>query len=330
MTARFLLASIVFLAGACALCLALDGVSTRTAAVYAVERGRIERLLDRAEEITDLAAGNSQGRSVAFDALGLDGFHLWRAGADLAENEYLLRTFLPRLPSVRRVVFVLSHFSFQRDNSLELEVDRRAIRRQLYAVAPGAQWVRGDFLGWVGGRMGTLARQDHWWEVMQVLAGAQDPVDPRAVAAIHDDGMPTAAVNLRRRTPEELQRHAQESRVPRQLRISRESLQLAPETPDRCERSLLAIVELCREASVELLFVLPPVSRAYAEAYDPAVVRDMRRRMDRLVSEHGIRFHDFYEDAEFADRAEWFMDSDHLNRDGARAFSELRLAPLLR
>ena len=54
---------------------------------------------------------------------------------------------------------------------------------------------------------------------------------------------------------------------------------------------------------------------------------DISLEVARVAAETGAVHHDFSDDPAFRDRADYFMDADHMNRRGAAAFSAQRLAP---
>ena len=114
----FLLSSLCFVSLGAVLMAALSAWSNAAAPVFPGARGRCALLDERRDEIEAIALGNSHGHSIDFEALGLEGFHLWTLGQDLFETEALLRTFAPRLPRLRAVLLPVGFGSFTTDNSV--------------------------------------------------------------------------------------------------------------------------------------------------------------------------------------------------------------------
>lgn len=284
---------------------------------------QVRRLLDRAESVTALSVGSSHSRALDFAAMGEAGFHLWRGGGDLFEAVYLARTMAPRLPALETVYVSVSYFSFAVDNATD---DERAVRRrQLYFSVPAHEWIPGDVDNFLRGKarrvvpVEAIVRPDHWRGVIDRVLSRPQVASPLP----RDRFGQIADARYRRCTSlprDELREHAR-SRGERHVRLTDEMTSIRPDVERRAEEALNRLVADMHQRGVHVVLYTPPYSRPYNEQVADRLKRRSRAVAARVARSAGAQFVDFSEDDGFTDDPALFMNSDHLNRCGARLFS---------
>ena len=89
-----------------------------------------------------------------------------------------------------------------------------------------------------------------------------------------------------------------------------------------CNRHYLdAIAEWCRKHHIRLTCIQTPVSMAYTRKASAWQLRFVNEVVDSICLRYGAQAYDYSQDARFADAD--FFDSDHLNDQGAKKFSEI-------
>ena len=87
--------------------------------------------------------------------------------------------------------------------------------------------------------------------------------------------------------------------------------------------ALKYIINACREKGCTPVLITTPFTSDYKSKMlekDPDFVSDFYKQVDELVRETGVAYFDYSEDERFINNNELFMNSDHLNEDGARKF----------
>jgi hypothetical protein len=301
------------------------------------------------EGVQAIVLGNSHAGSIDPAAMGLRGLHLNRAGGDLFETERALATWLPRAPNLKWVLVSLSYFSFGYDNAASPATVRNRIA--FYDNNANARPVEGDLQNFALGRLQPLfpslylLRGDAWEGVGRGAAGRfrhrvplteiegieVEAVEDLAVedliefGAVQDGPESIVAGACDPRSPSDLAAHAG-IRITTYGDYLEAMLASDPAIPQRAEAAIRSIVRQARAAGAEAVFVTPPYSRAYREAFAaalPGTLADFHARRERLATETGARMLDRSDALSPADDPAAFRDSDHLNPCGAADFGRL-------
>jgi hypothetical protein len=89
---------------------------------------------------------------------------------------------------------------------------------------------------------------------------------------------------------------------------------------ERNVKQLREIVDYCNEKGYRVILTMEPVHQSYQEYFDEEV-------MDRLVFQYlnalnlDVPFLNYMNDQRFVDNQDYFIDPDHLNREGRKMFS---------
>lgn len=90
--------------------------------------------------------------------------------------------------------------------------------------------------------------------------------------------------------------------------------------------ALYEMIELCRSKDVEPILVTTPFLAEYTDAIsenDPRFYDDFYSLIDQIVRDTDVRYFDYSSDERFKHDYSLFMNVDHLNRRGARQFTDI-------
>lgn len=86
------------------------------------------------------------------------------------------------------------------------------------------------------------------------------------------------------------------------------------------------IIELCHEMKAIPVLVTTPYLAEYTQPIidnDPEFFKDFYGVIDEIKEETGVTYYDYAFDERFVDKYEWFLNSDHLNKEGASEFTRV-------
>lgn len=90
--------------------------------------------------------------------------------------------------------------------------------------------------------------------------------------------------------------------------------------------ALYQIIALCRETNTRPILVTTPYLSEYSEAVRraaPNFAEDFYGLLEEVTARTGAEYYDYSSDERFLGHYELFMDGDHLNRDGAKKFTNI-------
>lgn len=311
-----------FLISGSILALILYLTSEHVAPVYPAEKNQTRKLLKRAKNIEVISVGNSHSRALDYQAMGLQGFYLWRNASDQFEVCHLLNAVIPLLPNLKVVFINITPVTFAQDNSM----GNAAIRERSYATVPTIRSLRlmhGDFKNLVRGKLSPIIRQDHWMGVAKGLIRKCFPRESTpeerellALEKVDESGFIGTRFEkvMNPPDPASTQRHAEWFENRYNPAIQEESFQ-----------ALAATVRLLRQKQIRVILYTPPypdVTNQYFSRKISEGVRPIRQYMERLQKEYGVEYYDFSTDELFSHRYEYFFDESHLNVKGAAIFSK--------
>jgi hypothetical protein len=312
--------SLMFVTIGISLFAALFVFGDRVDPVFPEQRERLKILRERAEEIEAITLGHSYAMMVDFDALEMDGFHLWTASEDIFETHFRATSLVPELPNLKTVFVGVATWQFRRDNiagAAKLPAHFPGKRRELYAVTPGFRYIPGDFGSFIKGKLAPVIRPDHWTSVVRTLLNKNEAMLP--VARDGTIGYP-APDSVGR---EALLRDA-EARVAHDRRLEHAMLADRPSVPEDARAAMEDLARFLTQQGMRVVFFTPPFYTPYTEMSDPSAIAEVREFMGPLADSHpDIWYFDHSTDPHFADDPSLFFDSTHLNRRGSKLFSRV-------
>jgi hypothetical protein len=90
--------------------------------------------------------------------------------------------------------------------------------------------------------------------------------------------------------------------------------------------ALYDMIEMCYEKEwIPIIITTPFLLEYSSKAYErsPEVMNWLSEIMDTVVENTGARYFDYSLDSRFSNRYDWFMNGDHMNREGAREFVDI-------
>ena len=263
---------------------------------------------DVPDGITLAAAGSSHGIA-AFRTSDLgEGFFNFSMSAQTPQYDLMmLRSVAGHIEDGATVILTVSYMSpFWTDT----EETFATKQNRYYRILPPDGIVDADLVRWCLGRFSPALTTDAKDIARALLAPRSAPADPDAVwteGSVTEDMIPAE-----------------------RERVARDHLTLiTPAMPDGNPVMLASygdILALCRERGWKPVLVTPPYPREYTECFPDDVLAAFRSLMTELARENGVEWLDHSCDEGYP--LAYFRDLDHLNEEGAHAFSAVLLAEL--
>ncbi|MEM7035042.1 MAG: hypothetical protein AAF629_36220, partial [Chloroflexota bacterium] len=133
----------------------------------------------KAKQVEAITLGNSHSTAIDFQTLELSGHHLWRPASDLFETQYMLESWLPKLPNVKVAFIVVYYESFHLENFFFPGIEQS--RRVLYSGTPTWSAINDDLNNFALGKLNRLfpiihlARPDHGHTILTNLHQLDTP-----------------------------------------------------------------------------------------------------------------------------------------------------------
>ncbi|HLT47097.1 MAG TPA: hypothetical protein VK002_07700 [Rubricoccaceae bacterium] len=283
-------------------------VGERLDPVYGPARARVRQLIASAGEIESITLGNSHSRAIDFEALGLEGRHLWSPGTDYYGVLIAFRAVRPHLPGLDYLFVTVSPYTV--DNTRF--ADRVEHRAEMYAVAGTYRPVAGDWGAVFRALIRPVVRTDNWEGAASAFVRGLAGRPRRPDAARDPDGVATAA-EMRRQAPARAAYHRM---------LEARSLE---ETAGLCADARAALLEIAtRAAPAHVVFYTAPLSPAYRSHYGDATGCALDAHAAALAEAlPNVSYFDDRALPGFDDDSGYFRDADHLNGEGARIYSGL-------
>jgi hypothetical protein len=291
-------------------------------------------LIQHKDNIQAISLGNSHSEAIDFAVLDVEGQTLARAGADLFEVERYTAAIVDSLPTLRTVFITLSYYSFSRDNAT-LD-NMKILRIELYTMLPIWRPIAKDGGNVVLGklheisRLMNVARPDHWHDIIYSETGFNTLFDdvPEfdvASAEAHQEHCPHLTLN-------ELESHAQEV-AGKNVISSREMANLHQGLEEDAFEALAETIERLQRKGIKVILYTPPYYEAYTAHFTDQgsdIIEHMQQAVKRLQEKYQIDYYDFSTDRDLITRSDLFVNSDHVNDCGRKAFSERLLRAMVK
>ena len=96
--------------------------------------------------------------------------------------------------------------------------------------------------------------------------------------------------------------------------------------------AIYEIIQLCRERNIEPILVITPYLSEYpltVRENDPDFFQDFYGVISEIQANTGVLYYDYSADERFSSRYDLFINTDHLNREGARQFTNILIEETL-
>jgi hypothetical protein len=304
----FLLRGALFAAPLLAAALWLEAGLRTMPNSYAVKQAGMEACAGRIEALILGPSEAAQGLDPA--RLGLPAYNLANVGQDADYDARLYHAWSGRLPKLRFILEGLSYPSLQTRLSRGDEAWRAFFYRRWMGLGhqdPTLDWSAQNFSALL--LIEPVPALQAAWRGFTPSGPLPDALGFQANPVTPDED-----TDLRINSYTARKRAATHQGA------------MFPEVQALDEAALRAMAVEARQHGVRVLWVSPPVSRAYAGALDPVRRKALRERAAALAKDCGVVWRDDADDPRFND--DDFFDVDHLNSRGAAQYSA-ELAKLL-
>lgn len=289
--------------------------------VYEWPRRQYRQAVAAGPAVQALSLGNSHSRAIDFETLGLRGVPLGSPGNDFYEVRHILRSLRPHLANLEYVFIPVS--LFVNDNSTDHE--RSDVRRMAYMTTGNYAPMEGDRAIAFQALLAPVVRADNWRGVggaayrmlrSKVSGGSRAAAQGGGRGVRRRNGVPSAR---------QIQASAQHKAT---VHSTWQTLSM-DRNPQLCEEARQALREIARlSAPARLVLYTPPYSPAYLAASEAHSGGVEGCHLDRFAAElaassPGVEYYDDRAMAPFSDSSGLFRDADHVNRNGARAYSRV-------
>lgn len=223
----------------------------------------------------------------------------------------ILETYKDRLQRGAKVFIVASHFSFY---GLPDIMDRHfASKNKRYY-----NFIRKDLIEQYDRRTDLYVSYfpalaaDDLVSLLDTLFGVRKPAQDRFI------------------TPEEAVTHG-EVRYERHILEKKDINGLRRLNPESLD-SLYKMIEICHEIGAEPILMTTPLLSEYYDAvmrHEPEFFDDFYGIIGQIIDDTGIRYYDYSRDERYSKNYSYFSDTDHLNKRGARIFTNNLLSEVL-
>ena len=96
--------------------------------------------------------------------------------------------------------------------------------------------------------------------------------------------------------------------------------------------SLYGMIKILREIGATPILITTPYTREYTDTirkHDPKFFDEFYANVNEIVKKTGIKYYDYSRDERYMNDYSLFQDSDHMNRKGARIFTNNLLREVL-
>lgn len=97
--------------------------------------------------------------------------------------------------------------------------------------------------------------------------------------------------------------------------------------------SIYEMIECCNECSAKAILITPPFPRIYSEKMNnevPEYVAGFKETIAKIQNDTGVAYYDYSMDERFLDNIEYFLNSDHLNKTGAKKFTKIVMEEIVK
>lgn len=255
-------------------------------------------IINNGNNITTLVLGTSHTYyGIRPDMLGEGSFNLANVSQTPEYDLSLLKTYLPYMPCLKRIIIPISYFTY-RDPALEKgEEWTLAVRYKTQMRLP----MHSDY------SIYNLEITD-----FKAYTGKLKNIVAKNPSNLCDSLGFGLGFDIAHRDPS-WQKKGRE-------RAAKHTLS----TPGRMKEVLKIqkqTIAFAEENGIEPIFLTTPVCETYTAAMEPEQFSEMKKCINELEKEYGIKYFDFMNDARFADTD--FYDPDHLSDTGASRLSRI-------
>lgn len=279
------------------------------------EEYRFSSFFEKIDSITTITLGNSHNLAIDFNSLAINGngHHLWRPGQDIIESYIVLSEILNRKNSIKEVYYPID-FLFYNDNKNFYLNEFELVRSRFYYLTEVKHfkkypWIPGDFFIWGFSKITYFNNITYTDSVQNCCTSDGQRHFSRLKKTIKDD------FNFKN---ELYSKTGHFNLINASINKPRNKLYIMS--------FFYKLVEICGQNSISLTLYAPPHHGQYIELMNevyPGLWESIVEDVAKLSKYPHVKFINLLHDPDFSKGNTYFLDDDHLNYSGAKAFSSL-------
>lgn len=273
---------------------------------YKNQKNEVETIIENPTKYKSFAFGRSHAASLCYDYYNKKGVNFALGGRDLASIDYLVRFLIPRCDSLKEVIVFISYTSLYFDNTAMSAGNLNDARKELYYTIPSVypiDWW--DINNFIFGKILTFVQADHGQKILKDLQKGRNVTEDKK--DFNEVEMIKSGIDQTRRDVLDKQ-----SALLYNKDIVRENT-----------NRLRDIINYCKECNIKIYLVQAPYYHTYIENVPDEIVKEVNKVVKGLSSSAHIPYYDFSKDDRFCNDISLFMNSDHLNFNGKKKFTEI-------
>lgn len=278
---------------------------------YGAFQKKVVRAIESGNTIKAITLGNSHGGSIDWENLGFQdsGYYLHGGFFDVFEMHYVAESVLLKMDSLRYVFIPIPYYFFQFDNGAMDDNYQNSFRQRTYFATPKLQLINGDWRNFISAHTAPIVRPDHWKGVIApfFLSWFEPYITFRPIVEV-----PATELKLETHSTGRTQQH---------VRQTSEMMENHPNLFEDSRATFQEILALLKENGVTPVLFTPPYHTYYNQKFDPEMRENTLSAVQKIADDNGIFYFNFNSDSSLVIADSLYTDSDHLNPEGAKAFS---------
>lgn len=278
---------------------------------YEGQRDKVADVAEHPTRYKSLTFGRSHAGSLDYDYYRLPGVNYSLGGRDLASIEYMCDYLLPKCDSLQELILFISYTSLYFDNRAMSQGNLNDARKALYYSVPLMRPIdMGDINNFIFGKFLTFIQADHGWSLIKkASAGTVEQTNE------HANGGGTLS--------EEEMVSSGEKQSTRDILDRRTALRYNPDVAKENEDRLRRIIKKCQNIGVNVKLLQAPYYFTYVDRVPKDMISEVNSVVSSVSTEFDIPCYDFSMDERFSHDISLWSNSDHLNGEGKKKFSEI-------
>ena len=214
------------------------------------------------------------------------------------------------------------------DEIIDKVSDGLGLRKDYYKSIPSLKWVQGDLKNFIESKFLFIIRNDHWKNIIyNIIKDSKGLPVSNGYDILDKYGQYTSDLVFSYKRPDSLDEMAKNFQVPNYVNSCKVMAYFKNNIQNDTYNCLVSVIKYLKKQKVRLIFITTPVYKSFTEYYDKKYLDLMEKDMQKLKKEYSVEYYDFSRDTTFSNNNEYFYNSDHLNKTGAKEFSK-KLLPI--
>lgn len=278
---------------------------------YEGQRDKVTDVAEHPSRYKSLTFGRSHAGSLDYDYYNLPGVNYSLGGRDLASIEYMCDYLLPKCDSLQEIILFISYTSLYFDNTAMSQGNLNDARKALYYSVPLMRPIDVvDINNFIFGKFFTFIQADHGWSfIKSSFAGTVEQANDfsKEGAVLSEEEMVSSG----------------EKQSTRDVLDKRTASRYNPNVAKENEERLRRIIVKCQKYGINVKLVQAPYFFTYVDRVPKDLIAEVNSVVCKVSTDFSIPYYDFSTDKRFSNDISLWNNSDHLNGDGRKKFTEI-------